>query len=653
MTKDLEKLKRFGKTLTVLYVEDDITLQKETKVFLLKFFKKVITADNGAKALERFKEQDFHLIVADVKMPVMDGLTMCQEIRKLNKKIPIIVTTAFDEKEFLFKALEIGVTNYLLKPIEHKIFILTLVKTLKENFLEKRVEELNALLKNIINYQKNMLVVVKETKIVLANRQFLEFFSLHSLHEAQIRQKSLGLSFIQEDGFFYPEHPLEWINEMTKLKSCKVKIYSNKEKEEIVCMVEITPLPSKECLISLADVTKILKEDKKIQDDASMDPLTNTYNGYKFTELVESFIKHYDLKDDGTIIFIRVDNYKYLKEIYGYKEANGYLKKLSDVLRFAITPDIVLSRFDDKSFALLNEQSLFESLELIQKIKKLLAEDTTINQEVRLSFSGTKIGKNDSVSSLISKSDKYLYLAKESVENDTITDADSETTFETSGESKDILRLLKGAMTKRNPIKVFNLYKGLSVSSEGQIDFVGEDSVGVILGKSQLLALEYEKEGYIYSTNFSSVIKAKVEKIDWSHHRCFFSLFKRAPTSPVHRKCIRVIPRSATPVTLLYDNETIQGNILDISKNSLAIKITGDATLPKEQEIELLFSLVAGVRDIAMSVHGKLKLMIENPNWKKVVIDLYPDRESEKKLSIYITTRQMEIVREFKKKSEQ
>jgi len=107
------------KNLKVLYVEDEVVLRDTTCCSLNSILKEVVVAENGQDGLEKFKNEEFDLIITDLLMPVMTGTDMIIEIRKENKDIPIIVTTAYGSKnEDIIKLKDIGIDGYVMKPID-------------------------------------------------------------------------------------------------------------------------------------------------------------------------------------------------------------------------------------------------------------------------------------------------------------------------------------------------------------------------------------------------------------------------------------------------------------------------------------------------------------------------------------------------------
>jgi two-component system, cell cycle sensor histidine kinase and response regulator CckA len=107
----------FLSTLTILYVEDDPDAREQLGMFLERRVGRLITAENGAAGLAAFCGQHPHIVITDIQMPEMDGLTMAQEIRRLDAAVPLIVVTAFEQTDYLMRSIEIGMDKYVAKPV--------------------------------------------------------------------------------------------------------------------------------------------------------------------------------------------------------------------------------------------------------------------------------------------------------------------------------------------------------------------------------------------------------------------------------------------------------------------------------------------------------------------------------------------------------
>ena len=102
--------------LKVLLAEDDKNLGAVLKAYLEAKGYPTTLCINGKEAFDTYNKKKFDFCIVDVMMPVKDGFTLAQEIRKLDKKIPILFLTAKSLQEDKLKGFEIGGDDYLTKP---------------------------------------------------------------------------------------------------------------------------------------------------------------------------------------------------------------------------------------------------------------------------------------------------------------------------------------------------------------------------------------------------------------------------------------------------------------------------------------------------------------------------------------------------------
>ena len=107
---------------SVLVAEDNVCSQKLVSHFLKHQGCEVTLAQNGQEALEFARDNQYHLILLDIEMPVMDGYIAIRKIRKITgcKNVPIVAMTAYQPEEDQGKCLEAGFSEYLSKPIREK-----------------------------------------------------------------------------------------------------------------------------------------------------------------------------------------------------------------------------------------------------------------------------------------------------------------------------------------------------------------------------------------------------------------------------------------------------------------------------------------------------------------------------------------------------
>lgn len=118
--------------LTLLYVEDDVALREQFVRVLKPKFKQIYEASDGAEALELYETQKPHMMVIDINLPKLNGLDVVESIRKTNTHMPIVVLSAYSDKEKLLKAIKLGLADYLVKPVPYKKLLSVLEKMCKK-----------------------------------------------------------------------------------------------------------------------------------------------------------------------------------------------------------------------------------------------------------------------------------------------------------------------------------------------------------------------------------------------------------------------------------------------------------------------------------------------------------------------------------------
>jgi diguanylate cyclase (GGDEF)-like protein/PAS domain S-box-containing protein len=199
------KLKFIDKT--ILYVEDDLNSQAQMLTFLESFIKNILVANNGQEGLKLFHQNHCDMIITDVKMPLMSGLDMISEIRKVDKDIPICILTNFNESRYLLEALKKDVTSYLFKPINFK----DVKKTIYENILtdenslllqsldkEGKILHINDEWLNFLKYTKEE--IIGRFFIDFIDKKFLKSFKSHFSNPKDNKLENLNIQLIDKEG---------------------------------------------------------------------------------------------------------------------------------------------------------------------------------------------------------------------------------------------------------------------------------------------------------------------------------------------------------------------------------------------------------------------------------------------------------------------
>jgi len=143
MIPDIEKILNYSSALTILYVEDDEAIQEQMQEILEDFFHKVVIASNGQEGLEKFinYKEEFNsypdIILTDICMPYLDGIEMSKKILSLNPEQIIVINSAHNESSYLLELINMGISHFLLKPLQPEQLYQTIYKVSKRDHYEK------------------------------------------------------------------------------------------------------------------------------------------------------------------------------------------------------------------------------------------------------------------------------------------------------------------------------------------------------------------------------------------------------------------------------------------------------------------------------------------------------------------------------------
>jgi len=122
------------KRLSLLFVEDNETFRTRILRILEDYFYRVDTAVDGADALEKYndyyrlKQKTYDLVISDIRMPRMNGVELTSEIRAINDTQPIIILSAHAETDYLLPLINLGVAQFITKPVQYPQMFDTLYK---------------------------------------------------------------------------------------------------------------------------------------------------------------------------------------------------------------------------------------------------------------------------------------------------------------------------------------------------------------------------------------------------------------------------------------------------------------------------------------------------------------------------------------------
>lgn len=169
-------------SLNILYIEDEEIIKENIKKTLTLFCENIFDASNIEDAKIILQKYRIDIVITDINLPNINGIEFIKEFRKIDKKIPILILSAYTDKNYLLEAIKLKLTDYLTKPIDFKSLQLALYKCVDEILENSRYVisfknsiEFNVLHKKLFckNNNEEMLLTSKELML-------LEYLVKHS-----------------------------------------------------------------------------------------------------------------------------------------------------------------------------------------------------------------------------------------------------------------------------------------------------------------------------------------------------------------------------------------------------------------------------------------------------------------------------------------
>ena len=151
-----------AKGLRILYVEDERLIRENTSLLLQTIFPDIETASNGLEGLNLYQNKPFDIVITDILMPELNGVTMVKKIKEINKYQSIIITSACEESNYLLELINLGVAQFLLKPIQTEQLLNIIYEVVTNIYNQKKVDEYTVQLRQDLVHQTTLLDQYKE-----------------------------------------------------------------------------------------------------------------------------------------------------------------------------------------------------------------------------------------------------------------------------------------------------------------------------------------------------------------------------------------------------------------------------------------------------------------------------------------------------------
>jgi DNA-binding response OmpR family regulator len=189
---------------TILLVEDDKNLGFVITDFLGISGYKVQHAEDGVAGLETFRNGKFDLCILDIMMPFKDGFTLAEEIRLIDKNVPIIFLTAKTMKEDKIRGFKLGADDYITKPFsteELSLRIEAIIRRTRQSLIATDQGIIFQIGKYTFNYSNQVLIGFGQERRL--TKKEAEVLRLLCINKNKILRREIALKMIWgEDDYF-------------------------------------------------------------------------------------------------------------------------------------------------------------------------------------------------------------------------------------------------------------------------------------------------------------------------------------------------------------------------------------------------------------------------------------------------------------------
>ncbi|MFW5488661.1 MAG: diguanylate cyclase [Desulfovibrio sp.] len=402
--------------ISILHVEDDPIIQLHLRTILEPLVEVLHAANNGAQGFKKFCAESPDIVITDIRMPEMDGMEMAANIRSMSPHTPIVVTSAYNDSDYLLRSIELNVDKYIIKPFDQDA-VVELITHIAESLLaERRLQEANRLNKFLLDINPNFIVTMADGQVDYINTTFLKYLGFDSL-------ESFRLSGADLDSFIFPVD--EDNNEDLTLEGLSTTECSGKmvrlnspvpDSGQGYFLVSSNRLPDSEVyVVSFTDITRLEVEKQSLAFQAATDHLTGLCNRMTFTRLLAEEIgrvKRHTLT--SSLIMFDLDDFKHVNDTFGHNVGDQVLIDVAAIIGKSIRQGDILSRWGGEEFLLLapgcdNDQARG----LAEKLRTVMEDNSFGGQpSVTASFGATRILPDETVTDLVERVDRAMYRSK-------------------------------------------------------------------------------------------------------------------------------------------------------------------------------------------------------------------------------------------------
>lgn len=195
-----KELLQYSQKLSVLFAEDDEAFRTTIAQILKNFFHTVVVVKNGQEALDLYRDYSqkenkfFDLVISDICMPKINGIDLTSGIYNLNPHQAVVILSAHEESKYLLPLINLGVKQYITKPLDYQDFLKSLLEICKTfSYQEKN------LLESIVQIPlRESFIFDKKTDTLLHQSQTI-YLTKYEIFFMRLLTSNIGKIFTNEE----------------------------------------------------------------------------------------------------------------------------------------------------------------------------------------------------------------------------------------------------------------------------------------------------------------------------------------------------------------------------------------------------------------------------------------------------------------------
>lgn len=347
--------------ISLLYVEDEEGIRNSVERSLALSVKKVVALSNGIEAIQYLHNNHVDLIVTDIRMPNMDGITLIETLRKEGFKTPIVITSDFNDTDYLLKAIELKVDKFINKPIRINELLTTITQVSdnisNEKTLKLRQEELNRY-RAALEQAMYKIKIDKDGKIIKTNHLVNDFIN---------SDEEFSHYFVNIENLIGKEETEALLTAVKQLKvfnkTLAVRVV---DKHFTVILTAFASLVQnnniEEITVLFNDITPDIKAKDQMISELYTDKVTGLPNRMRlFHDLEEEEKK-------SSLLVIDLENFSKFNQLYGFESGDKILLQMRDILfQFCLKHyPMTLYRNDADRFIILTQKFQKEDIKQVE-----------------------------------------------------------------------------------------------------------------------------------------------------------------------------------------------------------------------------------------------------------------------------------------------